>query len=249
MSAIQKKDIDQIKGYNRPPDVALVIMEACSIMLTGKSGEWQTHRVMLQRMDEFIESLRNFPRDNIPEDRLRRIRTIISKPLLEEKNVERSVPVALHILRWVKSMEEYARLAEEYRPKKAKVDKLQAQYDEANADLKEKEAVLEEARAKVQSLTDQARQLTIQQNELEQRKELIKARKHRAGQLFTLTKDEAIRWKESVDKLFVEIENLLGDVFVSVGCLSYSGPFTGNHRRSMVETWAAQVIEKGIPIS
>jgi hypothetical protein len=57
--------------------------------------------------------------------------------------VEKAVPVALHILRWVKNMEEYARLFEDYKPKKAKADKLQAQFDQASADLREKEAVLE----------------------------------------------------------------------------------------------------------
>jgi dynein heavy chain len=83
LQSIKKQDIDQIKGYNKPPEVALVIMEAASILLTGKSGDWVAHRVMLQRMDDFIRSLIDFPRDNIPEDRLRRVRTIIAKPILE----------------------------------------------------------------------------------------------------------------------------------------------------------------------
>ena len=52
----------------------------------------------------------------------------------------------------------------------------------------------------------------------------------RAEKLVVLLADEGVRWKETVATLEVEIENLVGDVFLSCACISYFGGFTGGYR-------------------
>jgi dynein heavy chain len=52
----------------------------------------------------------------------------------------------------------------------------------------------------------------------------------RAEKLLVLLKDEGIRWKETVEKMDLEIEKLVGNVFISAGCISYYGAFTGIYR-------------------
>jgi len=57
----------------------------------------------------------------------------------------------------------------------------------------------------------------------------------RAEKLVVLLADEGVRWKETVGTLEVEIENLVGDVFLSCACISYFGGFTGSYRRTLTE--------------
>lgn len=42
-------------------------------------------------------------------------------------------------------------------------------------------------------------------------------------------------------------EALIGDAFLSCGCLSYYGPFTGSYRDELVSSWMERVKTEGIP--
>jgi len=56
-----------------------------------------------------------------------------------------------------------------------------------------------------------------------------------AEKLIRLTKDEAERWKGIVSTLDITIEALFGDVFLSVGAISYNGPFTSVYRNELMD--------------
>lgn len=71
----------------------------------------------------------------------------------------------------------------------------------------------------------------------------------RAEKLLVLLEDEGVRWKETVEKIDGEIQKLVGNVFLSSGCISYYGAFTGVYRQKMVKEWVEQSKERGIPIS
>lgn len=60
--------------------------------------------------------------------------------------------------------------------------------------------------------------------------ERCEKRMGRAEKLLVLLKDEGIRWKETVIKMDLEIEKLVGNVFIAAGCISYYGAFTGEYR-------------------
>jgi dynein heavy chain len=71
----------------------------------------------------------------------------------------------------------------------------------------------------------------------------------RAEKLVVLLADEGVRWKETVDSIIVEIEQLVGNVFLSCACISYTGAFTGVYRQKMVSKWVEQCLEKNIATS
>lgn len=48
---------------------------------------------------------------------------------------------------------------------------------------------------------------------------------------------------------YVRKVDLIGDAFLSCGCLSYYGPFTGGYRDDLVATWMKRVRQEGIPCS
>ena len=83
--------------------------------------------------------------------------------------------------------------------------------------------------------------------ELEANMAQSSGRMSRAEKLVVLLADEGVRWKETVATLEVEIENLVGDVFLSCACISYFGGFTGVYREEMTAQWTEWAQEKAIP--
>jgi len=58
---------------------------------------------------------------------------------------------------------------------------------------------------------------------------------------------EKIRWGESAVNLRKDMVNLLGDILVAVGCISYLGAFTGNFRSDLIENcWLPKIASENI---
>ena len=81
--------------------------------------------------------------------------------------------------------------------------------------------------------------MLLKKQDTENLMELTEARLIRAQKLITLTADESKRWAETVQSLDKEIENLIGDVFLSAAAISYNGPFTGIYRADLMTKWIA----------
>ena len=49
--------------------------------------------------------------------------------------------------------------------------------------------------------------------------------------------DEAKRWRETVAVLEVDLVNLVGNVLLAAGYISYVGPFTAGYRARLLARW------------
>ncbi len=65
---------------------------------------------------------------------------------------------------------------------------------------------------------------------LEAEQDKCNKRMGRAEKLVILLADEGVRWKDTVSNITLEIEQLVGNVFLSCACISYTGAFTGTYR-------------------
>ena len=108
-------------------------------------------------------------------------------------------------------------------------------------------AQVKEVKDKVAALQANADQLNAEAETLKARIDRDKNRMRRAEQLVVLLKDEGIRWEATVKQLGIEIEKLVGDVFLSCACISYFGGFSGSYRQELTEHWTTECISRGIP--
>lgn len=60
---------------------------------------------------------------------------------------------------------------------------------------------------------------------------LTKARLSRSGKLTSALADERVRWQESIALFQLEINNLIGNVFIGAACVAYYGAFTFHYRQ------------------
>lgn len=140
-------------------------------------------------------------------------------------------------------MNTYSEVSKKVTPKKKKVAELSQILEKANRTLQEKEDELNIVKGAVLRLKKETDEMLQKRMDLEKLKELTEARLLRAKKLITLTADEAKRWAETVTTLGAEIENLVGDVFLSAAAISYNGPFTGPYRAELVSKWISKVTE------
>lgn len=91
--------------------------------------------------------------------------------------------------------------------------------------------------------------MTNKKRDLEKQLQLTKDRLERAASLTVLTKDEAIRWKQTVENIKSEMVNVPIDVFVSAAAISYNGPFVGSFRKSLIDYWITVIGAKDLPMT
>lgn len=60
---------------------------------------------------------------------------------------------------------------------------------------------------------------------------------------------ERIRWTEQSAQFKAETERLIGDVFLLVGFLNYSGPFNQEYRITIQKLWYGDLIKMKIPVT
>ncbi|KAB1264267.1 Dynein heavy chain 1; axonemal [Camelus dromedarius] len=66
-------------------------------------------------------------------------------------------------------------------------------------------------------------------------------------QLINGLSDERVRWQETVENLEHTLDNIFGDVLVAAGFVAYLGPFTGQYRTVLYDSWVKQLTTHHIP--
>lgn len=101
----------------------------------------------------------------------------------------------------------------------------------------------------VARLEAECQRMQDEKERLEADMDKCEKRMGRAEKLVVLLADEGVRWKETVASISLEIEQLVGNVFLSCACISYFGAFTGVYRQNLVKKWVTRCLDKGIPTS
>merc|ERR1719428_1548175 len=245
LDALDKKDIQEIKSFPKPPPLVMMTMEAVNILL-GEKPDWDTAKKVLGD-GKFMDRLKGYDKDNIPAPALKKLEKYVQKPEFAPDVVGNQSKAAKSLCQWAHAMDTYSKVAKEVEPKKQKLAELNTELNSANAALKEKQDALKKVLDQVAGLEKQLNDTISEKDRLIKEAATCEARLERAGILTVGLKDEGIRWKHTVDDIGIQINNLTGDVFLSSAAISYYGPFTGQYRTEIVDAWLAKVKENNIP--
>ena len=247
LEGLDKKDINEVKSFPKPPPAVVTVMEAVCLLL-GEKMDWDTAKQVLSR-GTFMDELINYDSANVPPDKLKKLVKYIENPAMAVEAVGRVSSAAKTLAIWVHAVDIYSRVAKEVEPKKQKLAALNAELDKANAVLKTKTDALQAVLDKVAQLQATADATEAEKKRLADEAQLTKDRLVRAGLLTTGLAEEGVRWKATVERFDAQILSLTGDVLLSSACISYYGAFTGTYRVEMVTWWLQTCIAKSIPCS
>jgi dynein heavy chain len=214
LASLTKADITEVKSFANPPKAVQVVLEAVCVLL-GEKVEWDNAKKVMARSD-FLDSLQDYDKDNIPMDRLKKLRkNYINAEEMQPEVIQKVSKAGTGLCLWARAMDVYADVAKEVEPKKAKLKEMQSALDAANAILSVKQAELKEVMDKVNALQKLCDETLEEKNRLQFESDQTANRLIRAEKLTTGLSSEGIRWRASVDILSKEKVDLIGDCFLS----------------------------------
>jgi dynein heavy chain, axonemal len=249
LKALDKASIVEIKSFAKPSENVVMVMEACMILI-GEKTDWNSVKSVLGNPGEFMQRLMTYDVSKTSEKILEKVRKqYLSRPEFDPKIIEKASVAAKVICIWCGAVSKFQIVIKKVEPKKKKYEEVQSILATAQAELAQKMAEVNKVKDAVAKLEAECLAMQNEKERLEFEQDRCNKRMGRAEKLVVLLADEGVRWKETVENLGVEIEQLVGNVFLSCACISYTGAFTGVYRIQMVSKWVEQCLEKEIPTS
>ena len=107
LKALNKSDIVEIKSFPKPPPLVQMTMEAVCILKQEKP-DWDTSKKVLSDTN-FMKSLEDFDKDNIPESVIRRLKKYVEDPNYQPEIVGKQSLAARSLCMWTRAMDVYHR--------------------------------------------------------------------------------------------------------------------------------------------
>uniref|UniRef100_A0A8B9MHC5 Dynein axonemal heavy chain 3 n=1 Tax=Accipiter nisus TaxID=211598 RepID=A0A8B9MHC5_9AVES len=263
LDTLNPSDISLVKSMQNPPGPVKLVMESICVMKgtkperkpdpsgSGKMVEdyWGPSRKILGDL-KFLESLKAYDKDNIPPAIVKRIRErFIDHPDFQPAVIKNVSSACEGLCKWVRAMEVYDRVAKVVAPKRERLRAAEGLLDVQMQKLKTKQAELKEVVDRLQALNDEFDNMNDRKRELENNIELCSQKLVRAEQLINGLGGEKDRWTEAARLLGIRYVDLIGDVLLSSGTITYLGAFTIDYRLKCQKQWQVLCNENNIPCS
>jgi dynein heavy chain len=259
VESMDRGHLVEVKSMNEPPAKALIVLEGVLRLFgfvpkkTQDSNTFfkQTIKKELSNVDLFMGKLTKFKVENVPEQTINNVKTYIkNQPLFTEATAKAASLAFLILYHWVLALLEYYDVYQSIVPLRAEQAKAEESLEEANKSLMEKETELKVIQDKVDLLKQELENIQHEQSELSRSIRDCEIKLNRSIELNEKLSGERGRWEGQVEKLTDEINNVLGDIILACGYLSYLGPFTLDFREKIVKKkWIPLIDEKEIPNS
>ncbi|KAI8904300.1 dynein heavy chain and region D6 of dynein motor-domain-containing protein [Gorgonomyces haynaldii] len=248
LEAINKKDLNEIRSYGKPPPLVEKVMEAVMI-LRKNEPTWEEAKRQLGNA-YFIKQLVNFDKDNISDKILKRISQYCADENFQPDIVGRVSGAAKSLCMWVRAMETYGIIFRQVAPKKEKLRVAKETLEKKQKTLKEAKQKLQEIQDKLAELKSQYEEKVTLKEKLRQESEITELKLVRAEKLVSGLSGERDRWEKSIAKYEEALQYLPGDCLLAAAFMSYAGPFNSTYRQSLVNgIWTPQIKTLEIPFS
>ncbi|VEL32900.1 unnamed protein product [Protopolystoma xenopodis] len=247
LDSLDKNDISELRVFTKPPQLVQTVMEAVCLML-GAKPDWASAKQLLSD-GNFLKRLVDYPKDDISDGLLKKLKKYIDNPDFHPDIVEKTSKACKSMCMWVRALDLYAHVYRTVEPKRKRLNDANMELDAVMIKLRSKQAELKAVETKIAALQAEYDGSLSEKKVLEHSLALTSARLKRAGRLTTALADEQDRWHVSVDVFSRQLENVVGDVFVAAACIAYLGAFNADYRASLVEGWTVRCVELSIPIS
>lgn len=255
---LKKDDITNVKSYANPPgpvkDVCQCVLELKPSGKEDPASGWAGAKSMMSD-PAFLSKLQNYPRDDITEKQVARVKKILTKKTdaksaVTVENLERISVAGKGLLVWVLAIIDYNRVAKNVEPRRKKVKAMEKEMAQSQADLRQirhELGLLEEEIGRLSRTysekSEEATQLTAEADKMAQ---YLAA----ASQLIQGLGSERTRWSKDKEELVEKKTRFAGDCLLAAAFLSYTGAFTFSYRNEMIyKDWQEDLRSRKVPLT
>eukprot|EP00927_Polykrikos_kofoidii_P016936 TRINITY_DN17697_c0_g2_i1.p1 TRINITY_DN17697_c0_g2~~TRINITY_DN17697_c0_g2_i1.p1 ORF type:complete len:2183 (+),score=502.38 TRINITY_DN17697_c0_g2_i1:396-6551(+) len=246
LDALDKKDIQEIKSFAKPPPLVEVVLSAVCLLL-GVKESWDDAK---RQMGDggFLDKLKNYDKDALANNAslTKKMKKYINRDDFVPEKVSAVSKAACSLCLWVKAMDIYGRVAREIEPKKEKLRGAEAMRDEAQSKLAAKKRELKQVLDKVAQLEAQLDAAQRKSAELVAQAQDCETKLVRAEKLLAGLGNESVRWVAASTILSNNLTFVIGNIILAGGFIAYSGAFTAEFRRALSSQWLGRVKEVGL---
>ncbi|XP_017137652.1 dynein heavy chain 12, axonemal [Drosophila miranda] len=262
LNTLKPADITLVKSMKNPPSVIKLVMAAVCVIKaipadrvpdpsSGKMVQdyWGPSKRLLGEMN-FLPALKEFDKDNIPVEIMKRIRKeFIPNKDFDPKVVAKASSAAKGLCQWIIAMDMYDDVAKVVAPKKAKLAGAEKEYADTMSFLAEKRALAAALEEKVALLNIELDKANEEMKKTEEHAENCRNKLLRAEALIGGLGGEKSRWNKAADDLQELYDHLPGDVLLSCGIIAYLSAVNLQSRTECVNDWFQKVTKLKIPCS
>jgi len=139
-----------VKGFKKPPELVVTVLEAVCILL-GEKTDWNSAKKVMGDM-KFIDRLKGFDKDSIDPKIIKKLGKYIKMDKFMPSEVKSVSLAATSLCMWVRAIFKYDAVAKNIEPKRNALNEAMASLEKAQSILEEKRGTLREIQAKVADL-------------------------------------------------------------------------------------------------
>ncbi|XP_061081745.1 dynein axonemal heavy chain 11 [Conger conger] len=255
LNTLNRLNLTELRTFPNPPVIVSNVAAAVLVLLAPqgripKDRSWKAAKVVMSKVDDFLQALVNFDKEHIPEATVRVVRDeYLSDPEFNPEFVRQKSSAAAGLCAWVINI---IRFHEVF----CEVELKRLCLAQANADLIEAADKLEVIRRKLAELDNSLDTLKAAfekatseklrcQDEVNRTNKTIEL----ANRLVKGLESENVRWAHSVAQYHEQEKTICGDVLLTSAFISYAGSFSKKYRHELVEgLWMPFLRSQKIPI-
>ncbi|GIL82190.1 hypothetical protein Vretifemale_11083, partial [Volvox reticuliferus] len=263
LDTIKSADIKIVQTFKSPPAVVKLVLEAVCVLLDVKPTllpdpnmagrkivDWWDASKRLLMDPQFIQRLKDYDRDNIPQRIIDKIRKeYAGDPDFTPANAAKASSAAEGLCKWVHAMDQYDKVAKVVAPKRAALAVAEAEYGRVLSGLHAKQAELRALEAKLAGLEAKLEESQKRKARLEADTHACALKLDRAEQLLGGLGGEKERWTQAASVLRGQMGGVAGDMLLAAGAVAYLGAFTMPYRDRAMAGWCEAVHAAGVRTS
>ncbi|XP_066560773.1 dynein axonemal heavy chain 9 [Amia ocellicauda] len=254
LNTLNKNNLTELKSFGTPVAAVTNVTAAVMVLMAPggkvpKDRSWKAAKVMMAKVDSFLDSLINFNKENIHDNCLKAIQPYLQDPEFNPELVTSKSSAAAGLCSWVINIVKFYEVFCDVEPKRQALKK-------ANAELAAAQEKLSVIKAKITQLNENLAKLTAKFEKATADK--LKCQKEADSTALTISlanrlvgglASENVRWAESVSSFKQQERTLCGDVLLITAFVSYLGYFTKKYRVELMDrTWRPYLSQLKVPI-
>merc|ERR1719506_1006514 len=252
VDCLKVQAIQELKALPKPPAECIEVCAAVGFLLKGekKKMDWKAGQKMMGNPGAFLDEIKNFNADEIPETNLTNVATIACQPFFNYETMKSKSQAAAFLTNWVVNIVKYNSIYKKVAPLMVKVKQSTQEKQEAEAAL----AIVMEQVAKVEARVAEL-QATLtnavdEKEKVERQAEKCMEKLSLAERLVNGLADEYTRWTSTVKDLRDLGVRLIGDCLLASAFVGYISPFNATIRGDLWKNaWINDLTERTIPLS
>jgi dynein heavy chain 1 len=247
VSNIKRQQLTEVRSMQNPPAGVKLALESVCTLLGHKVPDWKTI-VSIVRKDDFIASIVNYDNEKqmTPQHRVKMKADYLSKEDFTFERVNRASKACGPLVQWVEAQVNYSEILDRIGPLREEVDQLEEEAIQTKAEAKTIMNTLIELEQSIATYKAEYASLISQTEAIKAEMSRVQSKVDRSMRLLNSLSSERGRWEDSSKTFQVQMETIIGDVFLASAFLAYCGLYDQQYRRAMLEDWSLHLSSSGI---